>query len=81
VPKSLVGPLWIRKERKKLVNKLIIISKIQASKLPTVPESQVPIDNGQFRKGPNSIAVFRPLGPVVQSTISANPGLNFNLLF
>jgi hypothetical protein len=22
-----------------------------------------------------------PLGPVVQSTISANPGLNFNLLF
>jgi hypothetical protein len=24
---------------------------------------------------------FRHLGPVVQSPISANPGLNFNLLF
>ena len=36
---------------------------MQASKLPTVPESQAPIDNGQFRKRPNSIAVFRPQEP------------------
>jgi hypothetical protein len=47
VPISLVGPLWIWKERKKLVNKFkiffwfsAIISKIQACKLPTVPESE-----------------------------------------
>ena len=33
---------------------------IHASKLPTVPESQAPMHNGQFRKLPNSIAVFRP---------------------
>ena len=36
-----------------------IISKIQASKLPTVSESQAPMHNGQFGKRPNSIAVFR----------------------
>jgi hypothetical protein len=66
VPISLVGPLWIWKERKKLVNKFkrffwfsAIISKIQASKLPTVPESQAPMHNGQFGKKANSIAVFR----------------------
>jgi hypothetical protein len=63
VPISLVGPLWIWKERKKLVSKFkrfsAIISKIQASKLPTVPESQAPKHNGQLGKRPNSIAVFR----------------------
>ena len=60
-------PLWIWKERKELVNKFKsffwfseIISKIQASKQPTVPKSQAPMHNGQFRKRPNSIAVFRP---------------------
>ena len=37
-----------------------IISKIQASKLPTVPESQAPMHNGPFGKRPNSIAVFEP---------------------
>jgi hypothetical protein len=73
VPTSLVGPLWIRKERKKLVHKFkrfflfsAIISKIQAFKLSTVPESQAPIDNGQFRKRPNSIVVFRPQEPGTQ---------------
>jgi hypothetical protein len=66
VPISLVGPLWIRKERKKLVNEFkrffwfsAIISKIQASKLPTVPESQAPMHNEQFGKRPNSIAVLK----------------------
>jgi hypothetical protein len=62
-----VEPLRIWKERKKLANKFksffwlsAIISKIQASKLPTVSESQAPMHNGQFRrKRPNSIAVFR----------------------
>jgi hypothetical protein len=37
-----------------------IISKIQVSKLPTVPESQAPMHNGQFGERPNSIAVFSP---------------------
>jgi hypothetical protein len=37
-----------------------IISKIQACKLPTVPESQAAMHNEQFGKRPNSIAVFRP---------------------
>jgi hypothetical protein len=66
VPISLVEPLWIWTERKKLVNKFkiffwfsAIISKIQASKLPTVPESQAPMHNGLFGKRRNSIAVFR----------------------
>jgi hypothetical protein len=44
---------------------------MQASKLPTVPESQAPIDNGQFRKRPNSIAVFRPQEPDTHLLITA----------
>jgi hypothetical protein len=57
-----------------------LISKIQASKLPTVPESQAPIDNGQFRKRPNSIAVFGPPAAWGSGTVGSLEACIFEII-